>query len=127
MLILFPRTQSVDFAKKYAWEYFQAKRQSGISMILVLKRLRWKRKKRKYCAWLLNDTRKAISDWKTSQPFWRRTEYPRVLERESQKPECLSFCPIRSISDFSTTQKNCTKENTSQSFQRNFLTKHKKY
>src|SRR3989338_8913659 len=95
-------------------------------MIVALKLSRWKRKNLKLSAWLLNDTRKVISDWKILPPFWRRTEYPRVPERESQKPECLSFYPIRSMSDYLTTQKNYTKVNTSQSFQRNFLMKHRK-
>ena len=47
-------------------------------------------------AWLLNDTRKVINGWKTSQPFWRRTEYQRVPERESQKLKRLLSSPIRS-------------------------------
>ncbi|OHA28092.1 MAG: hypothetical protein A3E92_00075 [Candidatus Taylorbacteria bacterium RIFCSPHIGHO2_12_FULL_42_34] len=126
ILILFPKIRNADFAKKYAWEYSQAKRQSGISTIREQKQSWWKRKNLALSAWLLNDTRKVINDWKISQTFWRRTEYLRVPERESQKQERLTFLLIRSISDFLTTQKNCTKESTSQSFQRNFLTKHRK-
>jgi hypothetical protein len=48
----------VDFAKKSEWVYFQAKRQSAISMIREQKRLSWKRKNLALCAWLLNDMSK---------------------------------------------------------------------
>src|SRR3989344_1088621 len=90
------------------------------------KRLWWKRKNLVSFAWLLNDTRKVINDWKIYQFFWRITEYLRVPERESPKPKRLLFFQIHFTSDYSNMVAKFTKVNTSQSFKRNFLMKHRK-
>src|SRR3989344_1511678 len=95
-------------------------------MILVLKRLWWKRKKRRLSAWLLNDMRKVINGWKIYQTFWRNTESFREVERESTKPVRLLSYQIRFTLDYLIMRENYTKESTSQSLQRNFLIRCKK-
>src|SRR3989344_9326530 len=95
-------------------------------MILVLKRLWWKRKKRRLSAWLLNDMRKVINGWKIFQIFWRKTESFQEVERESIKPVRLLSYQIHFTQDYLTMRENYTKASTSQSFQRNFLIRCKK-
>src|SRR3989339_1689559 len=114
MSILFPKTRSVDFAKKYAWEYSQAKRQWDISTIREQRRLWWKRKNLVSSAWLLKSTRKEICDWKMCQTFWRSPALQLEPERESQKPKRLLSSPIHFTSDYSNRAVKSTRESTSQ-------------
>src|SRR3989344_5698895 len=60
------------------------------------------------------------------QTFWRSPALPLEPERESPKPKRLLSSPIHSTSDYSNMVVKSTKESTSQSFQRNFLMKHRK-
>src|SRR3989338_11282518 len=95
-------------------------------MIVEQRQSWWKRKNLVSCAWLLKNTRKEICDWKMYQIFWRNPALPPEPERESQKPKRLLSSPIRFTSDYSNMVVKFTKESTSQSFQRNFLMKHRK-
>src|SRR3989338_1734984 len=95
-------------------------------MIVVLKLLWWKRKNLVLCAWLLNDMSKEICDWKMYQTFWRNPALQPEPERESPKPKRLLSSQIRFTLVYSNMVVKSTKASTSQSFQRNFLTKHRK-
>src|SRR3990167_4146032 len=95
-------------------------------MIVEQKQSWWKRKNLALCAWLLRNTRKEICDWKMCQIFWRSPALPLEPERESPKQKRLLSSPIHSTSDYSNMVVKSTKESTSQSFQRNFLMKHRK-
>jgi len=57
--------------------------------------------------------------------FWRSPALPPEQERESLKPKRLLSSQILFISDYSNMVVKSTKESTSQSFQRNFLMKHR--
>ena len=78
------------------------------------------------CAWLLRNTQEEICGWKMCPLFWRSLALQPEPERESQKRKRLLFCPILFISVYSNMVVKSTKESTSQSFQRNFLMKHRK-
>src|SRR3990167_6808805 len=95
-------------------------------MIVEQRRLWWKRKNLVLCAWLLRNMSREICDWRMYQTFWRNPALQPEPERESQKPKRLLFYQTLSISDYSNTAVKSTKESTSQSFQRNFLMKHRK-
>ena len=80
----------------------------------------------KLCAWLFEKYTKGNMRLEDVSNFWRSPALPPEPERESPKQKRLLFFPIRSISDYSNTVVKSTKESTSQSFQRNFLMKHRK-
>src|SRR3989338_10981824 len=95
-------------------------------MIAEQKRSLLRKRKVKLSAWLLNDTRKEICDWRMYQTFWRNPALQLEPEREFPKPKRLLFSLILSISDYSNMVVKSTKVSTSQSFQRNFLMNHRK-
>src|SRR3989338_6007338 len=95
-------------------------------MILVLSLSWWTRKNLVSSAWLLRNTRKEICDWKMCHPFWRNPVLQPEPERESPKPKRRLSSQIHFISDYSNMVVKSTKESTNQSFQRNFLMKHRK-
>src|SRR3989339_613349 len=95
-------------------------------MIVEPRRLWWKRKNLVLCAWLLRNMSKEICDWKMCPLFWRNPALQPEPERESQKRKRLLFFQIRFTLDYSNMVVKSTKESTSQSFQRNFLMKHRK-
>ncbi|PIQ80365.1 MAG: hypothetical protein COV79_00865 [Parcubacteria group bacterium CG11_big_fil_rev_8_21_14_0_20_41_14] len=95
-------------------------------MIVEQRRLWWKRKNLVLCAWLLRSTQKEICDWKMCQTFWRNPALPLEPERESQKPKRLLYSQTHFTLDYLNMVVKSTKESTSQSFQRNFLMKHRK-
>src|SRR3989344_8397529 len=94
-------------------------------MIHGQKRLWLKRKNLALFAWLLKNMSKEICDWKMYPLFWRSPALQPEPERESPKPKRLLFSPILSISVCLSMAVKSTKESTSQSFQRNFLMKHR--
>src|SRR3989338_400478 len=75
----------------------------------------------------LSCTPRVIRGWRISQTFWRNAGLCPVAERESTRRERLLSFPIRSTLDYSNIVVNSTRENTSQSSQRNFLIRRKRF
>src|SRR3989344_5971257 len=81
---------------------------------------------RKLSKQFLNFTPRATLGLKMSRIFWRNAGLCPAAERESTRRGRLLSFPTHSIRDYSNMAVNSTKENTSQSSQRNFLIRRKR-
>src|SRR3990167_4883765 len=87
----------------------------------------WIERKRKLSKPLLSFTPRATLGWKMSRTFWRNAGLCPAAEREStRRGRLLSFQTLFTL-DYSNMAVNSTKGNTSQSSQRNFLIRRKRF
>src|SRR3989338_9094437 len=96
-------------------------------MMLEIKALLLIERKRKLSKPFLNFTPPATLGWKMSRIFWRNAGYFLAAERESTRRGRLLSFPILFTRDYFATPKNCTRASMSQSSQRKFLIKSKKF
>src|SRR3989338_11156531 len=96
-------------------------------MMLEIKALLLIEKRRKLSKPLLSITPPVTLGLKMSRTFWRNAGYFPAAERKSTRRGRLLSFPIRFTRDYFATPKNCTKESMSQSSQRKFLIKSKKF
>src|SRR3989344_4082000 len=127
MWIPFPKIQKEDCAKKSVEANIRALRLSAISTMCEPKALSWIERKRKLSKQFLNFTPKATLGLKMSRTFWRNAEYFPAAERESTRRGRLLSFPIRFTLGYSNMAVSSTRESTSQSSQRNFLIRRKKF
>ncbi|PIP26172.1 MAG: hypothetical protein COX31_03740 [Candidatus Moranbacteria bacterium CG23_combo_of_CG06-09_8_20_14_all_40_16] len=116
-----------DCAKKLGEENIPDLLRLDISTTQEQKRLLWTERKQKLSNKLLNSTRKIIPALKTYLTFWRKKGFCEEAEKFGIKTGQNIFSLIPFTTDIFAMPKKFMKVSTSQSSQRNFLIKSKKF